>query len=38
MTSIEFLEKSNEKGEITLDGDVTLTDSLKIDGRITQLI
>ena len=33
VTSIEFLEKSNEKGEITLDGDVTLADSLKIDGK-----
>ena len=31
MTSTEFLTKSNEKGEITLNENITLSDSLKID-------
>ena len=33
MTSTEFLEEGNENGEITLDGDMTLSDSLKIDAK-----
>lgn len=32
MTSAELLAKSNEKGEITLNENVTLSDSLKIDA------
>ena len=33
MTSTEFLEEGNENGEITLDADVTLSGSLKIDAK-----
>ena len=33
MTSTEFLAEGNENSEITLDGDVTLSDSLKIDAK-----
>ena len=33
MTSSEFLSKSNENGEITLSENITLSDSLKINGE-----